>query len=241
MRIGLLECDHVNDKLRHIAGDYRDMFASLFRRYAPQVELAYFDVQNGELPASVDTCAGYLTTGSRFSAYDDDIWIDELKGFVRRLRDADKPFVGICFGHQVLAEALGGKVASQPWGIGAHSMNIVQSEKWMNPQQGDCSVLYSHRDQVQVLPEKSVVLARASHCPVAMFRVGERMLGIQGHPEFPTDYAEALVRSRTEMIGAEMVNEADFKRPTDEAVITRWLVNFLSPHPGPVTPPSVPS
>lgn len=230
MRIGLLECDHVRDELRHLAGDYRQMFDELFRRHAPQIELESFDVRNGEFPASVDICDGYLTTGSRFSVYDEEGWIRELKRFVRRLSDADKPFVGVCFGHQVLAEALGGKVGKAPqgWGIGVHGLTIVRAEGWMAPAQENCGIQYSHRDQVLRLPENAVVLAESDHCPVAMFRIGERMLGIQGHPEFPAAYTEALVRSRTDLIGAEVVNATDFASPTDEALLTNWIANFLA-------------
>ena len=115
MNVGLLECDHVLEKFRHIAGDYRDMFAV----WLPQFELQAFDVRNGEFPSSVDACDAYLTTGSRFSAYDDEAWIQQLKDFVRQLHEAEKPFVGICFGHQVLAEALGGKVEKAESGWGA--------------------------------------------------------------------------------------------------------------------------
>lgn len=230
MKIGLLECDHVRDELRHIAGDYREMFTRLFNRHAPQFELEYFDVRNGQFPASVETCDGYLTTGSRFSAYDVEGWIHELKDFVRQLRDADRPFVGICFGHQILAEALGGKVGKAPqgWGIGIHSLDVTQTESWMQPEQASCGIQYSHRDQVLRLPENSVVLGESDHCPVAMFRVGQRMLGIQGHPEFPAAYTEALVRTRTELIGADKVNAADFNSPTDEAIIVAWLAKFLN-------------
>jgi GMP synthase-like glutamine amidotransferase len=229
MKIGLLECDHVAEHLRHVAGDYREMFTDLFGKHAPQLGLEYFDVRNGDFPASVEVCDGFLATGSRFSAYDNEGWIQELKAFVRRLRDADKPFVGICFGHQILAEALGGKVVKAPqgWGIGVHGLNIVKSEAWMQPQQTHCNLQYSHRDQVQSLPENSEVLGESDHCPVAMFRVGERMIGIQGHPEFPVAYVEALVRGRTELIGEKLVNAANFNAPTDEAVITAWLARFL--------------
>ncbi len=230
MKIGLLECDHVREDLLPIAGDYREMFADLFRRHAPQLELVNFDVRNGEFPVSTDACEGFVCTGSRFSAYDPDDWIQELKSFVRRLRDADKPFVGICFGHQVLAEALGGKVekAEQGWGIGVHGLDVLKQESWMQPEQSSCGIQYSHRDQVVRLPENSVVLGESDHCPVALFRVGETMLGIQGHPEFPAAYVEALVRGRTELIGAELVNAARFDAQTDEAIITAWLAKFLS-------------
>jgi len=229
MKVGLLGCDHVMEHLRPIAGDYDRMFASLFARYAPQIELVYFDARAGELPASLGACEAYVTTGSRFSAYDDEAWIRALKDFVRQLHEADRPFVGICFGHQVMAEALGGKVEPSPqgWGVGVHGMNVVRTENWMQPQQSSCNIQYSHRDQIVRLPEQSVVLAESDHCPVAMFRVGEKMLGIQGHPEFPADYVQALVRGRVEIIGAEKVNATDFTTPTDDAVITDWLSNFL--------------
>ena len=229
MKVGLLECDHVMEKYAHIAGDYRQMFEDLFARHAPQLELVNFDVRNGELPVSVDACEAFICTGSRFSAYDPEDWIQGLKGFLRQLRDANKPFVGICFGHQLMAEALGGKVekAQQGWGIGVHGLNIVKQESWMQPEQASCGVQYSHRDQVTRLPENSVLLGESDHCPVAMFRVGETMLGIQGHPEFPAAYVEALVRGRTELIGADKVNATKFDAPTDEAIITNWLAKFL--------------
>ena len=229
LKVGLLECDHVREELLPIAGDYRQMFADLFARHAPQLELVNFDVRNGEFPASVDVCEAFVCTGSRFSAYDADDWIQELKGFLRSLREADKPFVGICFGHQVMAEALGGKVekAEQGWGIGVHSLNVTQTESWMQPEQSSCGIQYSHRDQVVRLPEHSVLLGESDHCPVAMYRVGETMLGIQGHPEFSAAYTEALVRGRTDLIGADKVNAAQFHAPTDEAIITNWLAKFL--------------
>lgn len=229
MKVGLLECDHVMEKYAHIAGDYWQMFEDLFARHAPQLELVNFDVRNGELPVSVDACEAFICTGSRFSAYDPEDWIQGLMGFLRQLRDVNKPFVGICFGHQLMAEALGGKVekAQQGWGIGVHGLNIVKQESWMQPEQASCGVQYSHRDQVTRLPENSVLLGESDHCPVAMFRVGETMLGIQGHPEFPAAYVEALVRGRTELIGADKVNATKFDAPTDEAIITNWLAKFL--------------
>ena len=138
--------------------------------------------------------------------------------------------MGLDFSYSmVMAEALGGKVekAEQGWGIGVHSLNVVKHESWMQPQQTSCGIQYSHRDQVTLLPERGVLLGESGHCPVAMFRVGEKMLGIQGHPEFRAAYVEALVRGRTAMIGEEKVNAARFDALTDEAIITYWLAKFL--------------
>jgi len=231
MKIGLLECDHVLERFRHIAGDYREMFAALFDRHTPQVVLQSFDVCNGEFPPSLAACDAYLTTGSRFSAYDDIDWIHALKNFLRRIHKAKKPFVGVCFGHQLIAEALGGKVsrAETGWGVGVHNVEIIRPEQWTRPEQSRCALQYMHQDQVERLPEDGVVIGRSDHCPVAMFRIGDSTLGIQAHPEFPKAYSEALLLDRIERIGGERVNEAlaSLDLPTDESVVARWIVEFL--------------
>lgn len=231
MKIGLLECDHVLDRFRHIGGDYREMFAALFARHAPTISLQPFDVCNGELPRALDECAGYLCTGSRYSVYDDVDWIHQLKDFVRQLRAAGRPFVGICFGHQMLAEALGGQVrkAAQGWGVGAQTIELLRQEAWMQPPQPSCRLQYLHQDQVQQLPAESVVLGQSAHCPVAMFRVGATMLGIQAHPEFPAAYSDALLQDRVERIGADRVQaaRASLAQVTDEAVVAQWIAGFL--------------
>jgi len=231
MKVGLLECDHVAERFRHIGGDYRDMFAALFARHAPSISLELFDVCNGQFPTSIDECAAYICTGSRFSVYDDVAWIHTLKDFVRRLRDAEQPFVGICFGHQLLAEALGGQVAKAEygWGVGIHDVEIVRPAVWILPPKKSCKLQYMHQDQVQRLPDNSILLGQSEHCPVAMFRVGATMLGIQAHPEFPAAYSDALLLDRVERIGADRVQMArgSLSQKTDEAVVADWIAGFL--------------
>jgi GMP synthase-like glutamine amidotransferase len=232
MKIGLLECDHVLDRFRHVGGDYSDMFAALFARHAPQITLRFFDVCNGEFPPSLDDCDAYLTTGSRFSAYDDVEWIHSLKGFLRRIHEAKKPFVGVCFGHQLMAEALGGKVsrAETGWGVGVHGVEITGIERWMRPEQSSCALQYMHQDQVERLPDGGVVIGRSDHCPVAVFRVGDSTLGIQAHPEFPKSYSEALLLDRVERIGEARARAAlaSLDRTTDESVVAKWIAEFLN-------------
>ena len=106
MKIGLLECDHVLEKFQHIDGDYQDMFTELL----PQIEWQFYDVCNGHFPKSVDECEAYICSGSKHSVYENIAWINRLKEFVFQLYKKQKLFVGVCFGHQILAEALGGKV-----------------------------------------------------------------------------------------------------------------------------------
>jgi GMP synthase-like glutamine amidotransferase len=207
------------------------MFANLFARHAPQITLRPFDVCNGEFPPSLDACDAYLTTGSRLSAYDDVDWIHALKDFMRRIHESKKPFIGVCFGHQLIAEALGGKVsrAATGWGAGVHGVEVVRHELWMRPEGSSCALQYMHQDQVERLPEDGVVIGRSDHCPVAIFRAGDSTLGMQAHPEFPKAYSEALLLDRVERIGAERVKAAlaSLDQPTDESVVARWVVEFL--------------
>lgn len=227
MRVGLLECDHVSARFRSITGDYSEMFAALL----PDVELVPYDVIGGQQPESPTECDGWLATGSRHSVYEDLEWISDTARFVRSVAEAGVPFVGVCFGHQLLAHALGGTVekASCGWGAGIRRLDVVRTEPWMQPARDSCQLHFMHQDQVNKAPEEAVVLACADHCEVAMFRVGA-MLGIQAHPEFTVAYAEALLTDRTERIGGERVGEAlaSLTVPTDEAVVARWVASFLA-------------
>ncbi len=231
MKIGLLLCDHVAARFQPIAGDYPEMFSAWLGRCAPHLHLKFFDVCNGEFPASLDDCDAYMTTGSKHSVDEDVAWIQALKNFVRQLHKAKKPFIGICFGHQILAEALGGKVtkSAQGWGIGVHRTEIMQPELWLQPSQPACHLHYMHQDQVQQLPDNAVIIGQSEHCPIAMLRVDKFMLGIQAHPEFTNAYSEALLLDRVERIGAKRVATArkSLTQKTDEDMIAKWITAVI--------------
>ena len=228
-RVGLLACDHVDARYRDTTDDYDALFAALL----PDVELVAYDVIAGQLPADPHECDGWLATGSRHSVNEDLAWIDAAGRFVRDVRATDVPFVGVCFGHQLLAHALGGTVERHPggWGAGVQRLDIVRAEPWMEPAADACHLHFMHQDQVTRAPADAVVLGRADHCEVAMFRVGDTMLGVQAHPEFTVAYAEALLTDRTERIGGDQAAAAlaSLTIPTDEAVVARWVARFLTP------------
>lgn len=232
MRVGLLECDHVGGRFVDVAGDYADMFDGLFRAHAPEVELVRYDTVAGKLPSDPAECEGYVCTGSRASAYDDEAWIHDLAGFVSAARDAEVPFVGVCFGHQMLAHALGGQVERAPtgWGVGIHAVDVLEHAGWMEPGLPTVALQFMHQDQVTALPEGGVLLGRSDHCPVAMFRVGDTMLGLQAHPEFGAAYVDALMAEREERIGADKVEAArrTLSSRTDEGTATKWIARFLA-------------
>jgi GMP synthase-like glutamine amidotransferase len=231
--IGLLQCDHVDDRHRAIAGDAVNMFRALLSPHVPGLDLVPYDVIGGELPAGPDACDAWVCPGSRHSVYEDLDWISEVSVFVRDVRDAGVPFAGICFGHQLLAQALGGRVdrAAGGWGAGTRRVTVDRHERWMDPPAASLALHFMHQDQVEVVPPGGVVLAHAEHCPVAVLRVGKSMVGVQAHPEFPAAYVDALLSDRVTRIGdAEVAAaRASLAQPTDEVTVARWLAQVLAP------------
>ncbi len=231
LSMALLECDHVDADLRHIAGDYADMFTRLFTEHAPEVTLERVDVVGGAPLPALGAHDGLLITGSRQSVGDDLPWIRDLGGLLVRAHARAVPVVGICFGHQLIAHALGGRVDRAPvgWGVGVHHGTVTAPRAWMTPARSGFDLLVSHQDQVTAIPNGATVLATSEHAPVAAFEMGS-LVGFQGHPEFVADYAEALMARRIERIGAERIEHArgTLGRPTDQATVTRWIESFLA-------------
>ncbi len=231
LRVGLLECDHVAPHLRHLRGDYADMFRSLFAAHAPEVELVGYDTIGGRLPTGPSEQDAWLITGSRHSVYEDLPWIRALLDFIRALDAAGGVMVGICFGHQAIAHALDGETtrSDRGWGVGVHGARVEATRPWMQPAQPEVRLLMTHQDQVLRLPEGARVLACSAHCEMSMFEVGGRVLGIQGHPEFTPDYAAALLEERLDRISTDVVAAArsTLAGQTDEAIVARWIASFL--------------
>ncbi|MGK2950467.1 MAG: glutamine amidotransferase-related protein [Acidimicrobiales bacterium] len=231
LRIGVLEADHVGERYRHIAGGYGDMFRAMIVAADPTVEIEVHDVIHGPLPADPRQCDAWMITGSAASVYDPAPWIEALSDLVRALHDASVPTVGICFGHQLLAQALGGRTerAATGWGVGALPMDITAAEPWMTPPLTTATLLYSHQDQVTELPPGARLLATAAHCPVAMFAIGDDLVGIQAHPEFGSAYLRALLEDRVDPIGeaetAAAIASLDQER--DDAAVARWLLRHI--------------
>lgn len=233
MKIGILQSDRVRKSLREQGfEDYPEMFMARFRAVDPTLRFAVYRCLDGEFPASINECDAYLCTGSRFSALDPDEWIRELERFVVSLVEARIPFVGICFGHQVLAKALGGTVerAAVGWGVGVSENVIESAQPWMEGEVlHDVNLVVSHQDQVTAVPAGMAVLGGSDFCPNYFCQVGFHALSIQGHPEFSRDYSRALMEMRRGIIDDDVLDKGieSLERRVDDDEVFRWMVNFF--------------
>lgn len=232
MKLGILICDRVQPHLQSKYGDYPHMFKALLEHITEPLEVSYFSAIDNQLPEDIDICDVYMTSGSRWGVNDEFDWIKQLEKFIVRLYHAKKGFVGICFGHQLIAKALGGKVinSKKGWGIGVSSSKILIQKKWMQPRQSCCDLVVSHQDQISELPSGAEVLMGNEFCPYSMIQLGHHFLGMQGHPEFSHEYSLALMNSRKDRIPSERIElgEASLSTPTDEKLVIKWVVQFLA-------------
>lgn len=232
MRIGILLCDDVNAALQPKHGNYPAMFARRIQDIAPDWETVTFRALDGDLPGPDDTCEGYITTGSRYSVNDGLPWITALKDFVIEIGRSQTPFVGVCFGHQLLASAFGGSTAQSErgWGVGITSNQIDIRKPWMTPFKSDLNLVASHQDQVLTLPKNTQVLASSPFCPFYMLQYKRHIMGVQGHPEFSKAYSRALMDMRKDRIPAERIRlgELSLGVSSDDRLYMQWIINFFA-------------
>jgi len=231
MKIAILRTDTVVPALAARFGEYPDMFMRLLGAVEADLAFSVFDVERGQYPAALRAADGYLITGSRAGVYEGFDWIHRLQDFVRELHGARVPTVGICFGHQLIAQALGGRVERSPrgWGVGVHTAQWHRHPRWLDDAPPTLRLLASHQDQVVEPAPGALVLAGSAFCPVAACQLGDHLLSFQGHPEFVAGYARGLLELRRAALGEALFQRAlgSLAEPTDSLGIARGMLAFI--------------
>jgi GMP synthase-like glutamine amidotransferase len=236
MKIGILETGEVHPDLKDRHGDYPAMFRRLLGAADPSLEFATVRVVAGEMPASPRQADAWLVTGSRHGVYDDLPWIEPLKAFLRAAVAEGAPVVGICFGHQILAEALGGRAvkSDKGWGLGVQDYEVVARPVWMEHVPDRFAVNALHQDQVVAPPPGATVLARSAHCEFAALAYGDpehpAAVTLQPHPEFGAEFMDELIALRAGTafpVEAAETARAGLARPVDSGAWARLIVDYL--------------
>ncbi|MFW2588225.1 type 1 glutamine amidotransferase [Sagittula sp. SSi028] len=221
MKIGILQTGPVPDDLVETHGQYPEMFVRMLKPFG--FEFATWPVLDGTFPDSVEDAHGWLITGSRHGVYEDHDWLPPLRDFVRRAYAAERPLVGICFGHQLIAQALGGQVEkfANGWSVGPTTYHFPDGDKVIHAY---------HQDQVITPPEGAQTIAHSDFCKHAALYYPGRAYSVQPHPEFDDSYTRALLETR----GPGVVPDdrlakaaADLGTPLNSPEIAQQIARFF--------------
>lgn len=245
MKIGILETGLLNEKVAARFDPYPVMFAALLDKadlldkFDGALTYRTYSVINGEMPTSIDDCDGWLITGSRHGAYEKLDWMLSLESFIRTLYEEKKPLVGICFGHQIIAQALGGSVtkSDKGWGIGLHRYKVDVAQSWMDAAPSSApeniSIYAFHQDQIIQLPAAASVFLSSDFCPYAGLTYGVSILSVQAHPEFEASYEHALIDIYAGNIVPEsvaanaLVGMQGVDSLADTQILANWIAHFF--------------
>ena len=246
MKIGILQCGNVPPILRDEYHSYGEILSTLIASGAHDISV--FDIENTapqNLPALLDEMAnmqGFIISGSRHGVYDDLPWMRPLQDFITGNIN-DKKFIGICFGHQIIAAAMGGEVTKFPngWGLGLRDYQPHDNfHQWLT-QNGLARApqniyLYSfHGDQIITKPHEAILLAQSNFCCYAILAYpndrGDIMaLTFQAHPEFSKAYSRALLELYSDGEAWTVAEGENALKNLDNAPATRDFINHAIRH-----------
>lgn len=234
MKLTIIETGRPPEPIAQEFPRYPQMLESLVAPHVPGLQTEVVSLVEGAALPRPETVEALMVTGSPHGVYDPIDWIQPLKSFMRRLAAQGAPQVGICFGHQLMAEAFGGRAARAPqgWGLGRHTYALHASEPFMADHCGRAfHMAVSHQDQVLEKPDVADVIASSAFTPFAALAYRHApALSFQGHPEFCPRFARALIESRRgTRFAPELADRAiaSLDGPLDGALVGRWIGRFL--------------
>ena len=211
-----------------------EKFVDLFEGISAPMSYTIYETHEGRFPDCFDECDAFLVTGSPCSVYDTYPWIRDLENFVRHAYAEGTPLVGICFGHQLITQALGGKVrlAHDGWMLGLHAINVHRTKHWMSSAAASHPLYFVNQDQVYELPPDAELLAGSESCPNAMYCIGEKLLSLQAHLEQPRSSMLTIARLLRDRyhLDAALIEAAEATIENGEPhadLIAQWISAFL--------------
>ncbi len=231
MKIGILETDPLTKELTDVLGSYPERFKTCFLKVDPDLTFKTYHCTELNFPEDTNECDAYLITGSRHGTYDDLDWITELKKLIVKISDNKKKLIGVCFGHQIIAEALGGHSGKSElgWNIGVIDYKVETNLDWMTPSREEFAIIASHQDQVTKLPKGAKLIASTKTCPIASFSIENHIFTLQSHPEYTKEFSRYLMEKRRGRFTPELYQQGvkSLECDLDDKLIFQWLVNFL--------------
>ena len=232
MKLTIIETGLPPKDLRADWPGYPTMFEALISAVDDGFTYDAVSIVTGEPLPDPASLEGIIITGSAYGVYDDVEWMPDLMEFIRHAAKAGTPQFGICFGHQAIAEALGGKVikSDKGWGVGRHTYDTPHRPGWMRDGPEAFSLAVSHQDQVVAVPDGTEVTARSDFCEYAgLAYAGGKTASFQGHPEFDAQFCSALHDLRRDRIGDALVDDAiaSFAKPLDSHHVAKWMAAFF--------------
>lgn len=198
----MLLCDDLGPRIDAIGGEYTDLYRQLVESADPdgdRVDMVSFRAHDGTVPTAGELASfdAVMIGGSKAGVYEDHPWLQPLMATVRTAIDAHIPTIGICFGHQVVATALGATVTpfEGGWNLSGIDYHFVDATQRHALDTTDTMRLIAfHQDQVREVPVGTRRYLTADRCEIAGV-VGDAILTMQPHPEFSSDVARAILES----------------------------------------------
>jgi len=211
MKIGILLVGRASEDLVNEYGTYAEMLIALIDTEEQVFEFKTFNILDDEFPKDHLECDGWIVTGSPHGVYEDHSWIPTVSQLINNVYEANLPIFGVCFGHQLIAQALGGHVekSEKGWGLGLHTYQVNNKPDYMSNLSEEVTLNICHQDQVLRPPQGATVYAKSEFCENAGFYIKDKVLTMQAHPEFLVDFTKALLAARRDVtIPKEFVDPA---------------------------------